>query len=92
MSYKFKDIENIYFDDQEAGRIGNAYIYNMSFSQNYSQDPATLSIMAVTEDGDYSTIPKPNFDSSYTLKVGASIIFNGYIYQCLRTTNSTISI
>ena len=30
MSHKFKSIENIYFDDGEAGKIGDAYIYNMS--------------------------------------------------------------
>jgi hypothetical protein len=79
MSHQFKNIENIYFDDGEAGKIGNAYIYNISFNQNYSASPSTLSINAISEDGIYTSVPSPNFNSVYTLKIGNSIIFRGYI-------------
>ena len=66
MSTKFKYIEKIYFDDVE-GKIGNCYIYNLTFSQGYSIEPSTLTINSLSEDGDYSTIPSPNFDDIYTI-------------------------
>jgi len=78
MSTKFKYIEKIYFDDVE-GKIGNCYIYNLTFSQGYSIEPSTLTINSLSEDGDYSTIPSPNFDDIYTIKIGSKIIFRGFI-------------
>jgi len=86
MSNKFKNIEKIYFDDVE-GKIGNSYIYNMSFSQGYSSAPSTLQINALSEDGDYSTIPSPNFQDVYTVKVGSKNIFRGFILSKEIQTN-----
>ena len=78
MSHKFKNIEKIYFDDIE-GKIGNAFIYNLSFTQGYSADPSKLTIHAISEDGDYSTVPTPNFSEVYTVKIGNMVVFKGFI-------------
>jgi len=78
MSNKFKNIANVYFDDVK-GKIGNAYIYNLSFTQGYSSDASKLTIHAVTEDGDYSTVPSPNFRDIYSIKIDNKIIFRGYV-------------
>ena len=78
MSTRFKYIEKVYFDDVES-KVGNAYIYNMSFTQGYSASPAKLTISAVSEDGDYSSVPAPNFSDIYVVKIGEEIIFRGFI-------------
>ena len=79
MSHSFKDIEKVYFDNGEAGKIGNAYIYNMSFNQTYSNSSSTLRINAISEDGNYASVPSPNFKNIYVVKIGSSIIFRGFI-------------
>ena len=66
MSNKFSNIENVFFDDVK-GKVGNAYIYSMSFNQGYSSTPSRLNINAVTEDGDYTTVPSPNFSDIYIM-------------------------
>lgn len=79
MSHKFNNIEKVYFDDGEAGKIGDAFIFNMTFSQSYSSGPSSLSIQAISEDGNYASVPAPNFDNVYVVKIGNKIVFRGYI-------------
>ena len=43
MSHKFKYIEKVIFDGVN-GKIGDAYIYNMSYTQGFSSSPAKLVI------------------------------------------------
>ena len=73
MSTRFKYIEKVYFDDVES-KVGNAYIYNMSFTQGYSASPAKLTISAVSEDGDYSSVPAPNFSDIYVFFIFVVLI------------------
>ena len=78
MSTKFSNIKKIFFDDVE-GKIGDSFIYNLSFNQGFSSEASTLTVSAISEDGNYSSIPSPNFEDVYTIRVEDKIVFRGFI-------------
>ena len=78
MSTKFSNVKKIFFDDVE-GKIGDSFIYNLSFNQGFSSEASTLTVSAISEDGNYSSIPSPNFEDLYTIRVENKIVFRGFI-------------
>lgn len=79
MSAIFKDIKRVKVNDYPDGRIGNCFIYNLSFSQNYSASPSTLSISALPENINAIALPDISLQTEYIIRIDNEIVFSGFL-------------
>ena len=78
MSAIFKHIKRIKVNDVE-GKVGNCFIYNLSFSQGFTSSPSKLTMGLESENAKTISLPSPSLQTDYQVKIDDSIIFNGYI-------------
>ena len=78
MSAIFKHIKRIKVNDVE-GKIGNCFIYNLSYSQGFSASPSKLTLALVSESPTTTALPEISLQTEYQVKIDDQIIFNGYI-------------
>ena len=71
MSATFKHIKRIKVNDVE-GKIGNCFIYNLSYSQGFSASPSKLTLALVSENPTVTALPEISLQTEYQVKIDES--------------------